>query len=172
MWGMKRMIALLMALTIVGVACNRSGDTTTTDTGTVPTSSTTPTTPPPTAAPDTTLGSTTTTVTPSVIRLEYQVRFRGTSNGRNVVILQVEEGTATDIALESLARQAFDEFEPLAELFIVDSEEAIELVRLDPGSLTDEEKDILSQHWLLHLQGAELTFEGPFADLPGFILGS
>lgn len=172
MGNMKRLIALLMVLALVGVACNRSGDTTTTDAAAVPTSSTTSTTPPPTAAPDTTIGTTTTTVTPSVIRLEYQVRFRGTSNGRNVVILQVEEGTATDIALESLARQAVDEFEPLAELFVVDSEEAIELVRLDPESLTDEEKEILSQHWLLHLQEAMLTYEGPFADLPGFILGS
>lgn len=166
------MLVVVLALALVGVACDRSADTTSTTTIAAPPDSTTSTTPPATTTPATTIGSTTTTVAPSVIQLEYQVRFKGSSNGRNVVVLQVEGGTATDIALESLARQAIDEFEPLAELWVVDSEEAIELVRLDPGSLTDEEKDVLAQHYLLHVREAELTFEGPFADLPGFILGS
>ncbi len=168
---MRRFVLLLMALSLVAVACDRASDATTTTAAAADTTTTTtaPVTETTTAA---TVPTTTTTIAPSVIHLEYVVRFKGTTAGKNVVVLQIDEGTATDVALESLARQAIDEFEPLSELFVVDSEEAIELVRLDPTALTDEEKDILSQHYLLHVKEAVLAYQGPFADLGEFILGS
>lgn len=170
---MRRLLLLLVLFAFLGTSCDRASDATTTTADTSPTTPTTTLTTETTALVTTTVAvETTTTLPSSVITLEYQVRFKGTTDGRNIVILQIDEGTATDIALESLARQAVDEFEPLAELFVVDSEEAIELVRLDPTGLTDAEKDILAQHYLLHVNEAVLTFQGPFADLGGFVLGS
>lgn len=170
---MKRLLLLLVLSALFGTSCDRASDATITTAGTnPPTTMTTLTTETTVAVTTTVAVETTTTLPSSVITLEYQVRFKGTTDGRNVVILQIDEGTATDIALESLARQAVDEFEPLAELFVVDSEEAIELVRLDATSLTDAEKDVLAQHYLLHVKEAVLTFQGPFADLGGFVLGS
>lgn len=173
---MKRSsLVLALLLLLVLTACDREADTDVTTT--VPASTTTTvagevstTT---TEADEPTVEATTTTVAPpSVIELAYQVRFKGVTDGRNVVVLQIEEGTATDVALETLAREALDDFEPLAELHVVDSEEAVELVRLDPASLTDEERSVLEQHHLLSVREAVLTFEGPFADLGEFILGS
>ncbi len=172
MYVMKRLLLPLLALTLLGTACDRASDTTTTTmpSAVVTTSSTEA--PVETIVAEDTIPETTTTIASSVIHLEYQVRFKGTTDGKTVVILQIDEGTATDIALESLARQAVDEFEPLTELFVVDAEEAIELVRVDPSSLTDEEKSVLAQHWLLHVKDAVLSFKGPFSGLDGFILGS
>lgn len=171
---MKRLAALLLVLSIALVGCNRESgqDVTTTlpgpTTTTAPPASTTTT----SEAPAQAEATTTTEAAPSVIELAYQVRFKGVTDGRNVVVLQIEEGTATDVALETLAREALEEFEPLAELHVVDAEEAVELVRLDPASLTDEERSILSQHHLISVRDAVLTYEGPFADLGEFVLGS
>lgn len=170
-------LVLVLLLSLVLVACDREADgdvtttvpapTTTSDAATEETTTTT-------AVEEPVVEETTTTTPapPSVIELAYQVRFRGVTDGRNVVVLQIEQGTATDVALETLARGALDEFEPLAELHVVDAEEAVELVRLDPGSLTDEERSVLDQHHLLSVREAVLTFEGPFSDLGEFILGS
>ena len=169
---MRRLLLLLMVLSLVATACDRAPEATTT---TAPVAVATTSTLAPiveTTVAETIPAPTTTKVAPSVIHLEYVVRFKGTADGKNVVVLQIDEGTATDVALESLARQAIDEFEPLSELFVVDSEDAIELVRLDPTSLTDVEKDILSHHYLLHVKEAVLTYQGPFADLGEFVLGS
>ncbi len=164
-------ILLLLSLALAG--CNRESDADVTTT--LPTATTT--TVADATSTTTTEGAeepttTTTAAPPSVIELAYQVMFRGTTDGRNVVVLMIEEGTATDVALETLAREALDEFAPLAELHVVDDEEAVELVRLDPDSLTDEERAVLAQHHLLSVREAVLTFEGPFEDLGEFILGS
>ena len=173
---MKRYaLVLVLLLSVVLAACDREADSDVTTT--VPSSTTTAavaesTTTTEAEAPAVEDPTTTTVAPPSVIELAYQVRFKGVTDGRNVVVLQIEQGTATDIALETLAREALDEFEPLAELHVVDSEDAVELVRLDPTSLTDEERSILEQHHLISVREAVLTFEGPFADLGEFILGS
>lgn len=170
---MRRILLLLVALALIAVACDRASEaTTTTAPDAVATTSTSVSATDTTPVSETVPATTTTVIAPSVIHLEYVVRFKGTTAGKNVVILQIDEGTATDIALESLARQAIDEFDPLSELYVVDSEDAIELVRLDPTSLTDEQKNILSQHYLIHVKEAVLTFQGPFRDLGEFVLGS
>ena len=172
---MKRCAALLLVLSIALVGCNRESDqdvTTTLPGPTTTTASVAASTTTTSEAPEQTETTTTTEAPPSVIELTYQVMFRGTTDGRNVVVLMIEEGTATDIALETLAREALDEFAPLAELHVVDAEEAVELVRLDPDSLTDEEQAVLAQHHLFSVREAVLTFEGPFEDLGEFVLGS
>ncbi|NND84002.1 MAG: hypothetical protein HKN46_02525 [Acidimicrobiia bacterium] len=170
-------LVLVLLLSVALAGCNRESDTDVTTT--VPAASTTTeagaeesTTTTEADEPVVDESTPTTVAPPSVIELAYQVRFKGVTDGRNVVVLQIEEGTATDVALETLAREALDEFEPLAELHVVDAEEAVELVRLDPASLTDEERSVLDQHHLLSVRDAVLTYEGPFADLGEFVLGS
>jgi hypothetical protein len=169
-------LALVIAILALSVAaCNRGGDdtTTTTEPDAATTSTVaiaggdTTTTSEPTDAP----GGTTTTTQPLIV-LDYDVRFKGQSDGGAIMVVEVPGGEATDRALENLLLEVLDEHDPVAELDVVDAPEAVELVRLDPTALTEEEAAILGNHHLLNYSDGYVTFTGPFEDVPGYVYGS
>ncbi|MEX1286435.1 MAG: hypothetical protein AB1Z57_00700 [Acidimicrobiia bacterium] len=168
-------LALVLAILALSVAaCNRGGDDTTTTT--VPDAATTSTvaiaggdttTTAPAEAPD----ESTTTTQPLIV-LDYDVRFKGQSDGGAIMVVEVPGGQATDRALENLLLEVLDEHDPVAVLDVVDAPEAVELVRLDPTSLTEEEAAVLGDHHLLNYSDGYVTFTGPFEDVPGYVYGS
>ena len=147
-----------------------------------------------TAAPTTTAPQieTTTTVAPSTTVVEAEeaapdtttdpleaneifyrvVRQESTRDG-NRLFLEISPGDYTDIDLENLVLSVFEEREDLFELHVFDNRQAVEALVKAEGERTAEDEDLLDRHYLVSLlEGSILRFQGPFASLEGFIIGS
>jgi hypothetical protein len=166
-------IALLV---LVASACSRGGDL---DATTVPGGAETTTT---TAGPGvgpgtgggdtTTTESTTTTTTVPLVELTHEIRIQGQGSQGVILVIQVPGGVATDRALEDLFVDLVDQYAPVQRMHVVDSLDAAELVLRDPTTLTEDEQAVLDAHHLLSYLDNTVTFEGPFADIEGFVYGS
>lgn len=167
------LVLVIFALSVA--ACNRGEDEATTTTA------------PPDAATTTTLaggggedGAPTestvaapdTTTTVPLIVLDYEVRFKEPGDGGSIMVVEVPPGEATDRALENLLLEVLDDHDPVARLDVVDDPEAVDLVRLDPEALTEEEAAVLANHHLMTYADGTVTFVGPFSEVPGFVYGS
>ena len=90
--------------------------------------------------------------------------------GVETLIVIVEPGDFSNVELENLVFDIVDRFSPAAAL-VVDSKEAADLALLEV--LTDEEEMELSQHTLISIEnGVEVTFLGPYGDVPALTIGS
>ena len=132
---------------------------------------TTTTTAPPTTAADS--STTTAAEEQGADEISYRVvRQESTRDGR-VLYLEIPPGDYTDVDLENLVLSVHEERENLFELHVVDDREAVPALLKSGEDRTPEEAELLESHYLVSfLEGAILRFQGPFADLEGYVVGS
>lgn len=177
-WGLAAAVALLLAVS----ACNRGGDeaetTTSAPTTTAATAATAEEAPeteitavnegPAPASGDGT--SVATTAPPAegsgqVIIPPYRV----VSDGEPLVAV-VEPGSYSAVALENLVYDIVENHSPSAAI-VVDDDSAAELAMAE--ELDEMQQSQLRARTLLRIaSGVEVTFYGPYADLPGITVGS
>ena len=133
---------------------------------------TTTTTAPPTTAAD---SSTTTTAAEEqgADEISYRVVRQESTRDGVVLYLEIPPGDYTDIDLENLVLSVHEEREDLFELHVLDDREAVSALVKSGEDRTPEEAELLEGHYLVSfLEGAILRFQGPFADLEGYVVGS
>lgn len=178
---MQRVLIALIALSLALTACNRGADDTTTTTSTAPDQPVTRTTGQ--TAPDIvsddgvdTPGDTTDggdiDVPPEELPSYSIVRREGAEGGDRLVIL-LEDYQYTDRILEELIFEITEVYSPVLEAYLIDDDAAADLVLLDEAGLSDEERNLIADHLFVSLtEGNLVTFQGPFADMGEFRLGS
>ncbi len=107
----------------------------------------------------------------------YEIAFRsdGGDSGDTVVVLldPASYTSLSDIDLQDVIRDVYDQFPPVAIAHVVDAEQAVTLVVAEPNSLTEEEVTYLDQHYFARLEdGIRIIYVGPFDQYPIAILGS
>jgi hypothetical protein len=160
-----------VALALVVTACNGddSGEdsTTTSTTLTVPTTTTT------TLDPASTTTTTRDGEVPAPPEYEIVRRIPGEDGDTLVVLLDPSsyDGLLTDIDLQNVVADVVERFPPVLEAYVVDSQDAVDLVLLDER--TPEEQAVLDEHAFVTLEeGFRIVFTGPFGDFGELILGS
>lgn len=100
------------------------------------------------------------------------VRQESTRDG-NRLFVAISPGDYTEVDLENLVVSVYEERDNLYELHVFDNREAVEALTKAQDERTDEEAALLDRHYLVSLlEGDTIRFQGPFADLPGFRIGS
>ncbi|HSF86317.1 MAG TPA: hypothetical protein VLG28_11775 [Acidimicrobiia bacterium] len=91
-----------------------------------------------------------------------------------VVLLDTESyDTLTDIDLQNVVSEVVDDFPPVYEAHVVDSEDVTALVVADPADVDADGERLLDLHYLVRLEeGFRIVFVGPFEDSGTAILGS
>jgi hypothetical protein len=106
---------------------------------------------------------------------EYEIAFRGTGDVADTVVILLDPATYTtlsDVDIQEVIRDVYDQFPPVATAHVVDSEEAVPLV-VEAGPLADEELTVLDAHYFARLEdGIRIVYVGPYAEYPIAILGS
>lgn len=132
-----------------------------------------------TAAPSTTVvepdeGAPDTTTDPlEANEIFYRVVRQESTRDGNRLFLEISAGDYTDVDLENLVLSVYEEREDLFELHVFDDRRAVEALVKAEGERTAEDVDLLDRHYLVSLlEGHILRFQGPFANLEGFIVGS
>lgn len=95
--------------------------------------------------------------------------------GDTVVVLLDPESyeSLTDIDLYNVLSEVVDDFPPVLEAHVIDSEEVASLVTMAPEELDAEAQRLLDLHYLVRLdEGFRITYVGRFADAGSDILGS
>ncbi len=172
------------ALLMMAAACgsdNRPELVTTTSRVTVTTASPTTTAPPLTTttrtSPTTVEGSVSTAApapdTPEAEQILYRVVRQESTRDGSRLFLAIPPGAYSDIDLANLVLSVHEERDDLFEVHIFDSREAVEALIKPATERTPEESELLDRHYLVSLlEGSILRFQGPFADLEGYIIGS
>lgn len=161
MTNMRRFLILVVALALVGAACNRGDDAELTTTTTSSQSQTTATT------ADGSNGETTPTDGASEPPA-YDIIAGDTGAGEYVVL--IDPGTYTEQDIRNIMEGIVDEYAPVT-AHLIDSEDARDLVLKD--ELTDPEQEILDAHYFARVVGGTtLEFLGPYADLDPIHIGS
>ncbi len=177
---MQRRVLLLTALLLLVSACNRGAE---------PELTVPPTAPPPTVAedapesPDSTSSdsSPTTeapaepadTAPPAIEITDFEVAVATTVDEGEVRWLVIPPEDYTDRDLEQFVLDRVDAEEGLWELYVVDDQAAVAALRVEPSSRTDAEEQLVDDHFLISLtEGNVVSFHGPFADVPSFVVGS
>lgn len=158
---MRRFLLLIVALALLGAACNRGDDSELTTTTTTAASQRTTTTTVATTAPG---GDDTTTTAGEMVPYEI---IAGESSGTYVVL--VEPGDYSDVDLQNIAEDVVDLYKPNL-VHIIDSEDAADLVTKD--QVTADEQAILDAHYLARIEGTQLLFLGPYAQFDSIQIGS
>ena len=174
----RRLIALFAAVVMVA-ACSPEEAELTTTTTTTPTETTTT---------ESTDDSTTTTIedddenenggedgdasTPAIS--DYEIVVRASATGGETLWILIEPGDYTDIDLENLIRELVDESDAtLAGINVFDDRDALEAGRVDPNARTDEEQELVDDHFLVSLvDGAVIRFQGPYEEFGETAVGS
>ena len=100
------------------------------------------------------------------------VRQEATRDG-NRLFVQISPGDYTEVDLENLVLSVYEEREDLYEIHVFDNREAVGALIKAEGERTPEEAELLERHYLVSLlEGDTIRFQGPFADLEGFRIGS
>ena len=168
-------IAMLVVVGLIAVGCNRGDDgstTTTSFSAAVETGGDTTST---TAGSTTTVApadsSTVATTTAVVVGMPtYEVVGESSSNGAPTLVVVVEPDSFSNVELQNLVFDIVDRFAPTTAI-VVDVKEAADLLFQD--ELTPEEDAFLSEHILIQItNGVEVTFLGPYSDVPGLMIGS
>jgi hypothetical protein len=117
----------------------------------------------------------TTTSTAGIGPPEYEIALRtdGAAGDTVVVVLDPASYTAlSDIDLQTVIRDVYDKFPPVATVHVVDADDAVELV-VAGRALTGEEVTLLDDHYFARLEdGIRIVFLGPFDEYDIAILGS
>lgn len=178
-WGLAAAVALLLAVT----ACNRGGDEAETTTSAPVTTAATATTAE--EAPETEVtavnegpapaggdGTSAAATTAPPAEGSGQViipPYRVVSEGEPLVAV-VEPGSYSAVALENLVYDIVENHSPSAAI-VVDDPSAAELAMAE--ELDEVQQSQLRARTLLRIEsGVEVTFYGPYADLPGITVGS
>jgi hypothetical protein len=178
-------LATLLVLVLLVSACSGDdGDSTTTTVAAEGTTTTT-------AAPggdgggtddgttdDTSAAAAATTTTaalsgePVVPEFTIASRAEGEDGDTVVVLLDPDSyESLTDIDLQNVLSQVVDDFPPIYEAHVVDSEEVTELVLAE--EVTPDEQRLLDIHYLVKLEeGFRITYVGVFEESGTAILGS
>jgi hypothetical protein len=158
---------VIAGFVVVAAGCSLVGDDTTTTTATTLPETTT------------TVPATTTTATtlaplsePSFPSYSIVTRIEDATGDTVVVLLDPSSYTLlSDVDLHDVIADVVDRFPPIVEAHVVDSPEAAGLVLVEEP--TDEELQILSEHYFLRLEeGFRIVYVGPFAELGTSVLGS
>ena len=105
--------------------------------------------------------------------IEYQLVRQVPTRDGNLVFLEIPAGDYTDIDLENLVLSVYEERDDLYELHVVDNGDVVDVLVKAEEERTPEENELLDRHYLVSLlEGSVLRFQGPFANLEGFIIGS
>ncbi len=105
--------------------------------------------------------------------ISFRVARQESTRDGTVLHLEVPPGDYTDVDLENLVLSIYEERDDLYELHVLDSREAISALLTPESERTSEQKALLESHYLVSfLEGAILRFQGPFANLEGYIVGS
>ena len=100
------------------------------------------------------------------------VRQESTRDG-NRLFLEIPSGSYTDRDLENLVLSVYEERDDLYEVHVFDNRDAVEVLVKAEEERTADESELLERHYLVSLlEGSILRFQGPFANLEGFIIGS
>jgi hypothetical protein len=107
----------------------------------------------------------------------YEIAFRGDggATGDTVVVVldPASYSSLSDIDLQDVIRDVYDQFPPVAVAHVVDTEDAVTLVVAERNSLTEEELTFLEEHYFARLEdGIRIIYVGPFDEYPIAILGS
>ena len=184
-----RIVALLVIVSLLFVGCNREEDeasqtTQPPATGAVATTRSTIETediPSASGSADTTTSaaiasagadnSTTVPTTTVVSGLPtYEVVHRLIEGDRETLVIVVEPGAYSGVELENLVFDVVERFSPSVAI-VVDDRAAADLAILDER--TEDEQRQLDSHTFLRIEnGVEVTFYGPYADIPGLTVGS
>lgn len=163
---MRRFGILLVALALLGTACDGGDDAepTTTTAGDAQTTTTT--------AASSTTGSGTdeeTTTTAGTVELPgYEIIAGDAGSGEYVVL--VEPGAYSEGDIRNIMEDIVDELSPVT-AHLIDTQEASELVLKD--ELTEAEQELLEAHYFARIvDGTTLEYLGPYADLEPVYIGS
>ena len=166
-------VALVLALTSLTPACNRGGEDSATTTGVTTasggaaTSRVTTTTAGATEPVESSSASTTAVIAGMPV---YEVVEATPGSTGDALIVVVEPGAYSNVQLENLAYEIVDRFAP-ASAIVVDGQEAADLLLLT--ELDDTQQGFLAAHTVLEIRdGIEVTFLGPYTDIPGLTVGS
>ena len=183
-WARIVGVGMMAALSAMVAACGDdpgTESTVTTSPTTVATTLPTTTAPPLTTVPEassTTVGTVGETSIPVPEPSEFEeifyrvVRQESTRDGTRL-FLEITPGAYSDIDLENLVLSVYEERDDLHEVHVFDNREAVEVLVKPEGERTREESDLLDRHYLVSLlDGSILRFQGPFADLDGYVVGS
>ena len=184
-----RLVGILAALAVLAMATACGGDD---DPALVTTTSRVGATAAPTTEPGPTTTNTTTTTTtadepgsateaPSTTaaddqetgEITFRVARQESTRDGSILHLEVPPGDYTDVDLENLVLSIYEERDDLYELHVLDSREALSALLTPETERTPEQKALLESHYLVSfLEGSILRFQGPFANLEGYIVGS
>ena len=105
---------------------------------------------------------------------DYEVVVRGSATGGETLWILIEPGDYTDVDLENLIRELVDESDvTLAGINVFDDRDALEAGRVDPDARTDEEQELVDDHFLVSLvDGAVIRFQGPYEEFGETAVGS
>lgn len=170
-WTRLRRAAVLVVALLVVSACNRGGDESVETTST-PTAVTTSSAASVATTATTEGGGDTTTATTVAIVVgmpSYRVLEAADAEADSLIVV-VEPGSYTNVELENLVFDIVDRFAP-ASAVVVDLQEAADLLLLD--ELDAAQQTFLAEHTVLQIEdGVEVTFLGPYSDLPALTIGS
>ncbi len=100
----------------------------------------------------------------------YEVVHRIIEDDHETLVIVVEPGAYSGVALENLVYDVVERFIPNTAI-VVDDRAAAELAVL--AERTEDEQKQLETHTVLRIEnGVEVTFYGPYADIPGITVGS
>lgn len=168
----RRLISLIAVVGLMTACAPEEAELTTTTTTTPGETTTTSTLPTTTAPSDDDDDSDDEVAEPAITEHDVVVRSSGTE-GETLWIL-VEPGEYTDVDLENLIRQLVDESDvTLHEINVFDDLEALEAGRIDQAARTDEEQELVDEHFLVSLvDSAAIRFQGPYEEFGEVAVGS
>jgi hypothetical protein len=171
---MKARVPLAAAIVlVVALAACDSGDAELSTGSTIITGGTNaPVTTTSTTMPEEESGPTTQTLVGQAVS-EYTVVDRIANDNGEELYIVLPEGGYTDVDLENFILELIDEDPTMYGAEIFNDEAAVAAFMVDPTERTDEQKDLLDNHFLMTLVGRDrIEFNGPFADFPGGAIGS
>ncbi len=100
----------------------------------------------------------------------YEVVHRMIEDDRETLVIVVEPGAYSAVELENLVYDVVERFVPSAAI-VVDDRAVADLAILEER--TEDDQRQLDVHTLLRIEnGVEVSFYGPYADIPGLTVGS
>lgn len=85
----------------------------------------------------------------------------------------IPNGAYTDIDLQNFILDLLDSNPDLFGAEVFDDVSAAEAFLVDETERSEDEVDLLDRHWFVTLTGRErIDFRGPFAEFPGWVIGS
>lgn len=165
-------VGAVVAVALVAAACNRSAEpelsvttsslVTTSTEGSGVTATTTASEP---------SSSTTSLVGQQVESFEVVVREPGEHG--DILYVVIPPGSYTDLDLEDFVNDMIEANPGLEELHVFDDPDAVIALRTPEEERTAEQVSMLESHHLLSLfEGKVVRFQGPFAEMGEFVLGS